>query len=359
MKRERDPRVTVRYTSIKEYFIMFLTLSAFNGFHMWLYNEFQKRGLLENDVRFVINFFMGYIAVSAAIVTGLGVLVRRRVWRVMRKLSDAARKITQGDFSARISSPRRRRKSDYVDVMFDDFNTMAQELQSIETLKTDFVANISHEIKTPLSVIQFYTTALRNGVMQEKERMEYTQTILEATQKLSVLITNILKLSNLENQGIIGEAKPFDLSEQIRRCALAFADLLEQKDIHFEEDLDETTVCYDENMLEIVWNNLLSNAIKFTDPGGSISIRLKVQNDSMGNFVQASVTDTGCGMDETTQKHVFDKFYQGNTSHAREGNGLGLALVKKTIDLFDGTVTVDSSPGHGSTFTVCLSGRNS
>jgi len=272
----------------------------------------------------------------------------------MRKLSEAARKITHGDFSTRITPLRKDGKKDYVEVMFDDFNTMAEELSSIETLKNDFIADVSHEIKTPLSVIQFYTTALQNDAMNAEDRNEYTRTILEATQKLTTLVSNILKLNKLENQEIVSDAKPFDLSEQLRRCALSFTDLMEQKNIKFEEDLDEACVCYDENMLEIVWNNLLSNAIKFTNPGGTINISLKIQDDPGQKFVRVSVTDTGCGMDETTQKHVFDKFYQGDTSHAGEGNGLGLALVKKTLDLFGGSVAVNSSPGRGSSFTVCL-----
>jgi signal transduction histidine kinase len=218
-------------------------------------------------------------------------------------------------------------------------------------MKNDFIANISHEIKTPLSVIQFYTNALQNSAMREEERKEYIKTILEATQKLSTLVTNILKLSKLENQEIIGDAAIFDLSEQLRRCALSFADQMEQKNIRFEEDLDEASICNNADMLDIIWNNLFSNAIKFTNSGGSISMSLKVQNDSS---LSVSITDSGCGMDKTTKKRIFDKFYQGDTPHAKEGNGLGLALVKKAVDLLNGTITVESIPGQGATFTVTL-----
>ena len=355
MKKEKDPRINVAGSSLREYALLFFALAAFNGFHMWLYQEFLDRGLLETNIQFVINFLIGYIAIVAACITGLVAFVRHISWsRPMRKLSKAARKIAQGDFSVRITPQRKDGKKDYVEVMFDDFNTMAEELSSIETLRNDFVANVSHELKTPLSVIQLYTTALQNDALKPEERMEYTQTILEATKKLSVLVTNILKLNKLENQEIITETKPFDLSEQLRRCAIAFVDILEQKNIRFEEDLDEISVCYDENMLEIIWNNLLSNAIKYTNPGGTIFISLKTENDSIRDYVQVSVTDTGCGMDETTQKRIFDKFYQGDTSHTEEGNGLGLALVKKTLELLGGTITVNSTPGIGSTFTVCL-----
>jgi len=223
------------------------------------------------------------------------------------------------------------------------------------------IANVSHEIKTPLSIIQTYTTALHDKNIQEKERLEYTRTILEATQKLSVLVTNILKLSKLENQEITSiakqcsEVKAFDLSEQLRRCALMYVDQMEQKDICFEEDLDEVSVCYDEDMLEIAWNNLLSNAIKFSNHGGRIFISLKIFTEAAKKYIKVSISDTGCGMNEDTQKRIFDKFYQGDTSHSKNGNGLGLALVKKAIDLLGGTITVESSPGQGSNFTVCLS----
>ena len=352
MKKGRDPRINVGYFSVREYLTLFLFLAAFNGFHMWLYQEFLERGFLETNIQFVINFLIGYLALAAAGITGLVAFVRHISWnRPMRKLSEAARKITHGDFSFRIAPLRKDGKKDYVEVMFDDFNTMAEELASIETLKNDFIADVSHEIKTPLSVIQSYTTFLQNETIREEERKEYTQTILEATQKLSALVTNILKLSKLENQEIVNESKPFDLSEQIRRCALMFADKMEQKNISFDTDLDEISVCYDTNMLEIVWNNLLSNAVKFTGPGGSVFVSLKIINDSS---FRVSVTDNGCGIDEAAKKRIFDKFYQGDTSHAGEGNGLGLALVKKTVDLLGGTVTVESTPGQGSTFTVSL-----
>jgi signal transduction histidine kinase len=278
-------------------------------------------------------------------------IVRHLSWnRPIRYLSEAAKKIAKGDFSVRIAPIRRDGKKDYVEVMFDDFNIMVEELSTIETLKDDFIANVSHEIKTPLSVIQSYAAALKGDTLQAEERREYTQTIIEATQKLTELVTNILKLNKLENQEIMPEAKPFDLGEQLRRCAVAFEELWEQKNISFEADLDEINVCCDESMLGIVWNNLLSNAVKFTGPGGSIF--LKAKNEYTTAVV--SIRDTGCGMAEAVKKRIFDKFYQGDTSHFREGNGLGLALVKKTVDLLGGTVNVESSPDQGSTFTVFL-----
>jgi len=359
MKKNKDSRITGRYASFKEYAVLLFILAGFNGFHMWIYQSMYQSEILHENVRTVINILGLYVLVMAAIATAIIGLLRYRFFiDPMRKLSEAAREIAKGDFSVRIPSLRSDGKKSFVDVLYDDFNTMAEELASIETLKNDFIANVSHEIKTPLSVIQTYTIALQNSNISEEERKENIQVILEATQKLSSLVTNILKLSKLENQEISGEAKYYDLSEQLRRCALMFADQMEQKNIQFDEDIDDIQVCYDENLLEIVWNNLLSNAVKFTAPGGSIFIKLKVDVKNTQDFVIISISDTGCGMDEITQKRIFDKFFQGDTSHSIPGNGLGLPLVKKTLDLSGGTITVESTPGQGSTFHVILQTNN-
>jgi len=357
MKRKaKDPRINKRSIAIKDFLLLFLALSAINGFHMWFYNELTKRGIFETNIQFGINVLILYVVFAAALINILISVVRYVSWsRPMRRLSEAAWKIARGDFSVRIPPLRKDGKKDYVEVMFDDFNTMAEELASIEILKNDFIANVSHEIKTPLSVIQGYAAALQNENMTAEERREYVGTILEATQKLTELVSNILKLNKLENQGIIPEGKPYNLGEQLRCCAVTFEELWEQKNIDFEADLDEINVCYDAPMLEVVWNNLISNAVKFTSPGGKITLSLNTRDGpAKDKFAQVTVTDTGIGIDKTTQKHIFDKFYQGDPSHTQEGNGLGLALVKKTIDLLGGTITVDSEAGYGTTFTVCL-----
>ena len=365
MKKEKDSRINASYISIKEYVILLFVLAAFNGFHMWIYQEMVQNNFLETNVHLGIGILMAYVMVMAVLATVIIGLIRDKALMLpMIKLSEAARDIAKGDFSVRIAPLRRDGKKDFVDVMFDDFNIMVKELSSIETLKNDFIANVSHEIKTPLSVIQSYTTALKDNSLPENERMEYTQIILEATQKLSVLVTNILKLNKLENQKILNESKPFNLTEQLRRCVLSFIELMETKNISFEEDLEEANVCYDKDMLEIVWNNLLSNAVKFTGSEGNIFISLKYMSEPplgedfpqyfSNKYVKVSITDTGCGMNEVTKKHIFDKFYQGDTSHSKDGNGLGLALVKKTIDLLGGIITVESAPGQGSTFAVSL-----
>ena len=355
MKHTKDPRINAGYWSVKEYLFLAFAMVTLSGFHMMIFLSFFDRGMMQTNVQLVINVLGGFVLLMAALYMGIIAVIRHVSWnRPMRSVSNAAKKIARGDFQVRIPPSRKDGKKDFVEVMFEDFNTMAQELAAIETLKNDFIANVSHEIKTPLAVIQGYAAALQNEALSANERREYATTILEATGKLSALVSNILKLNKLENQEIMPEAQPFSLDEQLRRCAVSFEEVWERKNITFDAELDETTVCYDESMLEIVWNNLLSNAIKFTNPGGSIMVRLK--NRDGGAVVL--VSDSGCGMDEATQKRIFDKFYQGDTSHAQEGNGLGLALAKKIIELIDGTITVESSPGQGAVFMVRLKTHN-
>ena len=221
----------------------------------------------------------------------------------------------------------------------------------IETLKTDFISNVSHEIKTPLAVIQNTAELLKNDSMTPQQRQAYILSINEASKRLSSLITNILKLNKLEGQTIKPQSEPFDLCEQLCGCALAFEDIWEQKNIEFEAQLeDRLTLFSDAPLLEIVWNNILSNAFKFTNEGGRVTLRQ--WSDSNNAFI--AVSDDGCGMSEETRRHIFDKFYQGDTSHSAQGNGLGLALAVRVLQLVDGLIEAESELGKGSTFTVKL-----
>lgn len=279
-------------------------------------------------------------------------------WRIqeayekpMKELAEATAKVAQGDFSVYVPPIHTMDKLDYLDVMIADFNKMVEELGSIETLKTDFFSNVSHEIKTPLAVIHNNAELLNRSGISEEQRLEYAEAILHAARRLSNLIMNMLKLNKLEKQVIAPAPQLFDVSAQLCECALQFEDTWEKKDITFEADVEERVMIEaDEGLLALVWTNLLSNAFKFTPPGGTI----RVTQTSQGDTVTVCVSDTGCGMDETVIKHIFDKFYQGDTSHATEGNGLGLALVQRILQLSDGTIAVKSVPGKGSVFTVTL-----
>ena len=282
-------------------------------------------------------------------------LIRSRMKAVydapMQAISDATKKVAQGDFTVRIDTLHEEEKEDYLDLMIHDLNTMIAELGSIETLKTDFVSNVSHEIKTPISVIQNYAQLLKSDTLTEQERKDYSETIYGAANRLNMLITNILRLNRLENQQLSPAAVPFDLSAQLTECLLGFEAVWEEKQIGIEPDIEDgVVITADRELLSIVWNNLLSNAFKFTEPGGTVGVMLKNE----GEYALAAVRDTGCGISPEATRHIFDKFYQDDTSHATQGNGLGLALVKRILDMTGGEITVESKPGEGSAFTVRL-----
>jgi signal transduction histidine kinase len=228
-------------------------------------------------------------------------------------------------------------------------NAMAAELSGTETLRTDFIANVSHELKTPLAVMGNYATMLQRPGITEEEKNEYAKAISEATRKLAQLITNILKLNKLENQQIFPQPKEFDLGEQLCECLLGFEDAWEAKNLEIETDIaDDVRIRSDPELLSLVWNNLISNAVTFTPDGGKIGVMLKTEE----HFVTVQVRDTGCGMTPEIGRHIFEKFYQGDVSHATQGNGLGLALVKRVVDILGGEIGVQSVYGQGSAFTV-------
>ena len=276
--------------------------------------------------------------------------IRRRlsVDRPVKKITEATERIMQGDFSVRIE-PMRGAGVDGFNQIATAINAMASELSGTETLRTDFIANVSHELKTPLAVMGNYATMLQRPGLTEEEKNEYAKAISGASRRLAQLITNILKLNKLENQQIFPKTEEYDLGEQLCQCLLQFEDAWERKNLNIETDIQEDVrIRSDGELLSLVWNNLLSNAVKFTPEGGTIGLMLRTEEKD----VVVSVSDTGCGMDPQTGMHIFEKFYQGDTSHATQGNGLGLALVKRVVDILSGEIGVQSVLGQGSTFTV-------
>ena len=241
-------------------------------------------------------------------------------------MAEATRKVANGDFSVYVPTFHTMEKRDYLDVMILDFNKMVEELGSIETLKTDFVSNVSHEMKTPLSIIKKFMRNFCRGMRCRRNSAENMGKPLKITAtRLSDLISNILKLNKLENQKIQPEAEVYDVCRQLCDCILQYESAWEKKEIEMEVEMEDRAEIYaDQDLMELVWNNLLSNAVKFTELGGVITVRQL--SDEQG--VTISVSDTGCGMSKNTMKHIFDKFYQGDTSHSKEGNGLGMAMGK-------------------------------
>ena len=276
--------------------------------------------------------------------------IRRKIMveRPVKRITDATERIMQGDFTVRVKPMHGAGMEGFHQIGMA-INAMAQELSGTETLRTDFIANVSHELKTPLAVMGNYATMLQRPGIAEEERCEYAKSISEAARKLAQLITNILKLNKLENQQIFPQPQEFDLGEQLCECLLSFEDAWEAKQLEIETDIaDDIRIRSDPELLSLVWNNLISNAIKFTPDGGKVRICLHTE----GSQVVVAVSDTGCGMTPQIGQHIFEKFYQGDTSHSTQGNGLGLALVKRVVDIMGGEIGVQSALGQGSTFTV-------
>ena len=298
-------------------------------------------------------------AVLAVIIVALAAVCsaidycRRRltVDKSVGEILAATERIATGDFSVRLSPAHAYGNYDDYDEIKENLNKMAAELSRSEVMNRDFVANVSHELKTPLAVIRNYAAALRDRRLPEDVRAGYADELVAASARLSDLVANILRLNKLEHQEILPEAEKTALGELLRQCVLMFEEKAEAKNIGLECDIDDVTAYTSPGYIEIIFNNLLSNALKFTDGGGHVSVTLK----SRGDKAVVSVADTGCGIAPETGARIFDKFYQGDTSHAGEGNGLGLALVKRIIDMLGGEITVESVVGQGSTFTVVLS----
>ena len=279
---------------------------------------------------------------------------KRMVDKPVKQIMDALDQVMQGDFTVRIAHVKEFAGETGLNEIINAINKMTAELEGTETLRTDFIANVSHELKTPLAVMANLSTMLQQPGLSDAERMAYAKDISHSARRLAALITNILKLNKLENQQIFPQPQEFDLGEQLCECLLGFEDAWEKKNLEIETDIqDDVRIKSDPELLSLVWNNLISNAVKFTPEGGTVGVTLKAD----GKKVFVSVRDTGCGMTAETGKHIFEKFYQGDTSHATQGNGLGLALVKRVVDILGGEIAVQSVYGQGSTFTVSIRRR--
>ena len=284
----------------------------------------------------------------------IGILVTSQLskyfFNPIKKLRVAMDKVADGDFSVRLEE-----KSSSKEIMeiYTGFNLMAHELSSTEILQTDFVSNVSHEFKTPINAIEGYSTLLQDADNLDDEQREYIDKILFNTQRLSSLVGSILLLSKLENQQIPTNQTRFSLDEQIRQAIVALEPAWEEKQILFDVELDSVSYYGCEHLLYHVWTNLLSNAIKFSPPGGTIRIRLR-QDAALTVLVE----DEGPGIPDQMLEHVFQKFYQVDSSHKQEGNGLGLALVHRILQLEKGSVRAQNRPQGGCCFTITLEKRN-
>lgn len=347
------------YSVIVSYFSHFAVFLLLIGFTitcciLLFLHAMQNTGIIytEENISFAAKVTFGNVLWLSLLCTTIDFIRRHiTIGKPVKRIVETTEKVMQGDFSVRIDRTKFTANETGIPVIVDHVNRMIEELSGTETLRTDFIANVSHELKSPLAVMQNYGTLLQQKDLPEEQRMEYAKAITDASRSMAAMITNILKLNKLENQTIYPDAKTYDLSEQLCECLLSFEDLWERKGLDIETDIEENiSIKADPELLSLVWNNLFSNAIKFTEPGGTVSLRLKTDKDE----AVVEISDTGCGIDPEAGKHIFEKFYQGDTSHATKGNGLGLALVKRVIDITGGDIDVSSVVGKGSTFTVTL-----
>ena len=278
------------------------------------------------------------------LVTGL---LSKYFFDPIKKLRVAMDQVAEGDFSIRLEE-----KSTSKEIMeiYTGFNLMAQELSTTEILQTDFVSNVSHEFKTPINAIEGYSTLLQGSENLDGDQREYVDKIQLNTRRLSSLVGSILLLSKLENQQIPTNQRSYRLDEQIRQSVVALETAWVQKDIELDVELERVSYVGNEPMMRHVWDNLISNAVKFSPQGGIVKLRL---TRKLRKLI-VTVEDQGAGLSGEAQKHIFDKFYQGDSSHKQEGNGLGLSLVKRILTIEKGQIAAENIPEGGCRFTVTL-----
>ena len=352
MKKEKTIKKII--SSISSFFIFFLLIAVMITCCLMLFTETLQdsigREFTQAEITAAAKVTMVNVVIISVITATIDYIRRKfTIERPVKKISEATQKMIEGDFSVRVKPVAQFATDDTFNEIIDSINKMAEELSGVETLRTDFIANVSHEMKTPLSVMQNYGTLLQAPDLTEEKRIEYAKAITDASRRLADMMTNILKLNRLENQQIYPNPTTIDLGEQLCESLLQYESTWERKNIEIETDIAESVfVSADAELLSLVWNNLFSNAFKFTSECGKVTLTLTADEE----YATVKIADTGCGMSAEVGAHIFEKFYQGDTSHATQGNGLGLALVKRVVDIMQGEIGVESAVGVGTTFTV-------
>lgn len=326
--------------SISVFAILLVTMFLTGLITMQLLNA----GILHENKDLI---FVVFGAVSIIIGTFLSLAFGRKPIKAITAISDATKEVAKGNFDTQINE---KVPTAELRAMAHNFNLMIKELSNTEMLRKDFIENVSHEFKTPLTAIEGYTTLLQNKHLTEQKRLEYTEKILYNTKRLSSLTGNILLLSRLENQEIPITKEYFSLDEQIRETILLYEIQWSEKNLELDINLNNVDYCGNKELLAQVWQNILGNAIKFVSDNGLISISL----EQTATSVDVTITDNGIGMNDETLHRIYEKFYQGDKSHSTAGNGLGLALAKRIVNLHQGSIYVSSRENKGSSFLVTL-----
>ncbi len=352
MKREKTLKNIIG--TVSNFFIFFLLAAFVTTCCIMLFistlQDSVGRDFTQSEITIAAKITLVNVVLISIVMAAIDYLRRKfTVERPVKRISEATTKMIEGDFNVRIEQIGKIGTDDSFNEIIECINKMAEELKGVETLRTDFIANVSHEMKTPLAVMQNYGTLLQVPELSDEKRIEYSKAITDSSRRLADMMTNILKLNRLENQQIYPNLTTFDLGEQLCESLLQFEHIWERKNIEIETDLAEGVfVSADAELLSLVWNNLFSNAFKFTEDGGKVSLTLMADD----TYATVKISDTGCGMSHEVGAHIFEKFYQGDTSHATQGNGLGLPLVKRVVDIMQGEIGVESTVGVGTIFTV-------
>ncbi len=342
----KKPRTTFRITI----FIIFMLAIAniIGGACIAIYYFSDLSSIWELDV-----YIFAAIILLVTLITSIvfALILRHNIFSPLSKLVTATQQVASGDFDVQLDIPHNSMTNiTEVGSLIDSFNDMAAELRRNALFKNDFVHNFSHEFKTPIISIRGFAKQIYQGNLTPEQEQEFAKIILDESEHLSNLSSNVLLLTKLENQEIISDKVAFSLDEQLRDCMLLFEEQWSDKNLNINMELDEITYHQNPELLSYIWRNLISNAIKFSTQGGSLTVKCYQTQGS----VAVIVSDTGIGMRKETSEHIFEKFYQGDPSHATPGNGLGLSLVKRIIDMVGGRISVRSQENVGSTFSVTL-----
>ena len=316
------------------------------GLHLLGLPPFGNPERTDDDFRRPLMVLLMMTLLSVVLGTTLAALLSRFALKPLRQVIGATKRVAEGDFSARVDLTGIAE----LEQLSTSFNTMASELSSVETLRRDFINDVSHEFRTPIVSLRGYASLLQDPGLTDEEKRDYLGTIIQEADRLTALSGNILRLTTYENTGIITDRAPFRLDEQIRQAVLVLQPKWADKHIRVDVDVDEITYDGNADLTQQIWLNILDNAVKFTDAQGRIDIR----GTQTSGTISVVIRDNGIGMSDEVMTHIFDRFYQGDHSRAQTGSGLGLAIVKRIVDLCGGAVTVTSNPGHGSGFTVTL-----
>ncbi len=332
--------------------LVIVTIVAFSGFlsgTLFVFGYLAKIGLIRGMS--ITMLILAPVIISSLLTLFLTSLWSGRLLRPLKQLTAATRQVAEGNFSVRIPETKGK---DEIAHLVSSFNLMLDELEHNEIFRKDFINNFSHEFKTPIVSIRGFARQLQNESLTEAQKREYIDIIIAESDRLAGMSTNILLLTKLENQTIVTDRAPLDLDEQIRSEILLLEAEWTGKNLSVSPELEEIRLNSSAELLSHIWRNLLANAIKFSPPGGELKVDLYRERSGGGTRIVFRVTDEGPGMDEETASHIFDKFYQGDTSHKTEGNGLGLSIAYRAAVLCGGSIDVQSAPGCGCTFTVRL-----